>query len=118
LSDQSYEARLERAEYELYSRKIGRKKSHPLLFKLLRVLGFKVRPPHYAAPRFVFAFCTFYIAVLIAALLFFIQKDAETISLLSIAIKSVAVGLVFGLVMMLVNIESRKTHQLTSWEDI
>lgn len=118
MKDQSYEARLERAEHELYARKIGRKKSHPLLFKLLRVLGFKVRPPHYAAPRFVFAFCTLYIAVLIAALLLFMQKDAETISLLSITIKSVAVGVVFGLIMMVVNMESRKTHQLTAWDDI
>jgi len=118
LKDDSYEAKLERAEYEMYIKKIARKKSHPLLFKLLRLLGIKVRPPHYASPAFAFAFCTFYIAIMVAALLWFLQKDQQSISVLSIAVKSITVGLVFGLIMMIINIVSKKNHELTDWEDI
>jgi hypothetical protein len=118
LKDDSYEAKLERAEYELYVKKIGRKKSHPLLYKLLRLLGVKVRLPHYATPVSVFAFCTVYIAILVAALLVFLQNDSQSISVLSILVKSIPVGMVFGLIMMLINIDNTKTFKLTPWEDI
>jgi hypothetical protein len=118
LIDNSYKAKLERAEYELWVKKVGRKKSHPLLFRLLRLLGVKVRPPHYAAPAFVFGFCTLYIAILCAALLVFLQKDSQSFNLLSIALKSIPVGMVFGLIMTLINIENKKHLKLTPWEDI
>ncbi|MFT5894947.1 MAG: hypothetical protein ACI8VW_001820 [bacterium] len=118
MKDDSYEAKLERAEYELYVRKIGRKKSHPLLYKLLRLLRIKVRPPHYATPASVFVFCSFYIAILAAALLVFLQKDSQSISVVSIVVKSVPVGMVFGLIMMLINIDNTKNYKLTPWEDI
>lgn len=118
LKDNSYEAKLERAEYELYVKKIGRKKSHPLLYKLVRLLGFKVRPPHYASPESVFVFCSIYIAILIAALLLFLQRDSESVSMLSIVVKSIPAGMVFGLIMMLMNIDNKKSFKLTPWEDI
>ena len=118
MKDDSYEAKLERAEYELWTKKIGRKKTHPLLYKLLRLLGIKVRLPHYAAPMFVFSFCTFYIAILVAALLLFLQKDSGSISMLSIAMKSIPVGMVFGLIMMFINIDAKKNYALTPWEEI
>jgi len=118
LKDNSYEAKLERAEYELWSKKIARKKSHPLLFKLLRFLGVKVRLPHYAPPLFVFCFCSLYIAVLVAALLLFLQKGSDTISGFSIAAKSIPVGMFFGLIMMFINIDNKKNYALSSWEDI
>ena len=118
LKDDSYKAKLERAEYELWIKKMPRKKSHPLLFRLLRLLGFKVRPPHYVSSTFAFVFTTIYIAVLVAVLLVFLQKDSQGFSVLSIAIKSLSVGMVAGLVMMLINIDSKKSLNLTPWEDI
>lgn len=118
MKDDSYEAKLERAEYELWVKKIARKKSHPLLFRLLRLLGIKVRLPHYASPEFVFGFCTVYIAILAAALLLFLQKDTQGMSHLSIAVISIPVGMVFGLIMMLINIDNKKTLKLTAWDDI
>jgi len=118
LKDDSYKAKLERAEFELFEKKVARKKSHPLLYKLVRILGFKVRPPHYASPKFVFVFCSIYTAFLVAALLWFLQRDSQSVNILFIAVVSIAAGLFFGLIMMLINIESKKNYKLTNWEDI
>jgi hypothetical protein len=118
LKEDSYEAKLERAEYELFVKKIARKKSQPLLYRLLRLLGIKVRLPHYAPPAFVFVFCTVYISILVAALLLFLKDDSQSFSAFTIAIKSIPVGMVFGLIMMVINIDNRKNYKLTAWKDI
>ncbi|MFK8076464.1 MAG: DUF6404 family protein [Granulosicoccus sp.] len=118
MTDDDYEARLERAAYELYVKKITRKQSHPLLFKLVRALGFKVRLPHYATPRSVFIFCSIYIAILFACLLLFVQRGTEGMSFINIALLSALVGLVFGAIMMAINIENRKKYDLTDWDDL
>ena len=118
MKDDNYKAKLERAEYELYEKKIARKKSHPLLFKLVRLLGLKVRPPHYLSAESVFFFCTGYITILVAGLLFFLQKDSVDINWVSIVVKAIPVGIIFGLVMMYINIDGKKKYELTPWEDI
>lgn len=118
MTDDDYEARLERAAYELYVKKIARKQSHPLLFKLARAFGFKLRLPHYATPRSVFIFCSLYIAALFACLLLFVQRGTEGMSMLNIVFLSAIVGVVFGGIMMVINIENRKKHDLTDWDDL
>jgi ABC-type proline/glycine betaine transport system permease subunit len=84
----------------------------------VRLLGFKVRPPHYASATSVFVFCSIYIAILIAALLLFLQRESQSVSMLSIVVKSIPAGMVFGLIMMLMNIDNKKSFKLTPWEDI
>lgn len=118
MKDDDYEARLERAAFELYEKKIGTKQSHPLLFKLARALGFKVRLPHYATPKSVFLFCSAYITVLFACLLFFVQRGTDGMSLLNIILLSALVGVVFGAIMMVINIETRKKYELSDWDEL
>ena len=118
LKDDSFKGKLERAEYELFEKKIARKKSHPLLFKLVRLLGFEIRPPHYASSQSVFVFSAFYVAILVASLLLFLQRDSQDINLVFIVTMSILTGTICGLIMMFININNKKTYDLTPWEDI
>ncbi len=116
--EDDYEARLERAEFEAYTKKIARKQSHPLLYKLMRAVGFRIRLPHYATPKSVFVFCSVYISALFACLLWFVQRNQDGMSALSIILISSLVGVVFGFIMMIINIENKKKYELTDWDDL
>ena len=113
-----YQAKLEKAELELYEKKVGRKQSHPLLFKLMRALGVRVRLPHYSEPATVFVCTSLYFTALVAALLWFVQRKSSDVSVLSNATISIFFGVLFGLCMLYLNIHNRKKYQLTPWEEL
>ena len=118
MNENDYHSKLERAMWELHEKGVRRKQSHPLLFKLLRLLRFKVRLPHYSEPRVVFVYCSLYISALVAVLLWFVRKETAGMSTPSLLVTSLTVGCLFGLFMMLLNTHNKKKYDLTPWEDI
>ncbi len=118
MSDSTYKEKLDKATWELYEKGVRRKQSHTLLFKLLRMLGFEVRLPHYSKPKLVFVFSSLYFAVLFAAFLLYVQYKSNAIHLLPIIVSSLIAGVFFGAVMMFVTSYNQKKHELSSWEDL
>lgn len=118
MSDSQYKEKLEKASFELYEKGVRRKQSHTLLFKLLRLLGFQVRLPHYSEPKSVLIYSSLYFAALVAAFLFYVQYKSDEVHVLPVIVMSVLVGTLFGSVMMALTSYNQKKHQLTPWEDL
>lgn len=118
MSDSGYQTKLERATWELREKGVRRKRSHTLLFKLLRLLGFKVRLPHYSKPKLVLVYSSLYFTALVGAFLFYVQYKSNELHIVPVIAMSFIVGAVFGSVMMLHTAYNQKKHDLTLWEDL
>lgn len=118
MSNSGYQEKLEKAMWELHEKGVRRKQSHTLLFKLLRLLGFEVRLPHYSKPRQVLIYSSLYFAVLVGAFLFYVQSKSNAVHLVPVVLSSLFVGLLFGVIMMFLTTYNQKKHELTLWEDL
>lgn len=117
-SNSGYSEKLEKANWELHEKGVRRKQSHTLLFKLLRLLGFEVRLPHYSKPKSVLIYTSLYFAVLVGLFLFYVQAKSNELHVVPVILSSLLVGALFGLVMMAVTTYNQKKHELTLWEDL
>jgi len=113
-----YEKKLEKATLELHERGVRRKRSHTLLFKLLRLFGFQVRLPHYSNPKRVLMNSSLYFATLVAGFLSYVQFKSNQVNFAVVIVSALLVGCIFGVVMMLVTAYNQKKHALSSWEDL
>jgi len=118
MSNSGYETKLEKAMWELHEKGVRRKQSHTLLFKLLRLLGFEVRLPHYSKPKSVLIYSSLYFTVLVGVFLFYVQYKSNEVHVVPVIVMSVVVGTLFGGVMMLLTTYNQKKHELTLWEDL
>lgn len=118
MSETRYEEKLEKATWELHEKGVRRKQSHTLLFKLLRLLQFKVRLPHYSKPKSVLIYSSLYFATLVGAFLFYVQYKSNAVHVLPVILMALIVGIIFGGVMMFVTTYNQKKHALTLWEDL
>jgi len=118
MSRSDYESKLERAMWELHEKGVRRKQSHPLMFKLLRLLGFKIRLPYYSEPRTVFVYCSLYISALVGTLLWYVRRETTSMPTLNLVVTALTIGCLFGLFMMMLNTHNKKKYGLTPWEDI
>lgn len=118
MSNAGYQEKLEKAMWELHERGVRRKQSHTLLFKLLRVLGFEVRLPHYSKPELVLMYSSLYFAVVVGIFLFYVQFKSSEVHVMPVIFSALFVGGVFGLVMMLFTKHNQKKHKLTLWENL
>ncbi len=118
MNEQDYTNRLMKAEVELHEKRVHRKQSHTLLFKLLRLLGFKVRLPHYSNHRVVLVYSTLYFVVSIGALMWFIQRQSDNMTFASFVSTTLISSILFGAIMTGLNIHNKKKYDLTPWEDL
>ena len=118
MNDQDYTNRLMKATAELHEKRVHRKQSHTLLFKLLRLLGFKVRLPHYSNHRVVLVYTTLYFLVSIGTLMWFIQSQSANMTFATFAGTTFFSSILFGAIMTGLNIHNKKKYDLTPWEDL
>lgn len=109
---------MDKATWELYEKGVRRKQSHTLLFKLLRLLGFKVRLPHYSKPKSVLIYSSLYFTALVGTFLFYVQTKSNAVHVLPVIAMSLFVGTLFGCVMMFLTQYNQKKYELTLWEDL
>jgi len=113
-----YKTKLLNASIELHEKGIHRKKSHTLVFKFLRLCGFKVRLPPYSEPKSVFIYTSIYFSVLIGVLYGYVQFKSHALDFSSLAFSAIFFGCVAGLIMMWLTGYNQKKFELTSWEEL
>lgn len=118
MSEEDYEQRLERAIVEMHLSGVSKLNSRPVYFRVLRVLGFELRPPLYCDPLKLFVINFVYIAAVWAGLLYIVQsKTAEGVST-SIVQMSLVAGLVFSAIMYGLNVYKKRKYELSAWEEL
>lgn len=118
MSEEDYEQRLERAIVEMHVNGVSKLNSRPMYFRILRTLGFKVRPPLYIEPVKLFILDSVYIAVVWAALMWIVQSRSAGSLSISILQMSVFAGLLFGGIMVALNLYQKQKYALTPWEKL
>ena len=118
MNEPDYTNRLMKAMAELHEKRVHRKQSHTLLFKLLRLLGFKVRLPHYSNHRVVLVYSTLYFIISIGALMWFIQRQSANMTFATLVSTTLFLSILFGAIMAGLNIHNKKKYDLTPWEDL
>jgi len=113
-----YKTKLQNATFELYEKGIKRKKSHTLVFKVLRLCGFKVRLPAYSKPKDVLIYTSIYFMVVIAGLYGYVQWKANQLDVASVAMYSIIFGALAGVFMMWLTDHNQKKLNLTPWEEL
>jgi len=113
-----YKTKLLNASLELHEKGIHRKKTHTLVFRFLRLCGFKVRLPAYSEPRSVLIYTGIYFMVLIAVLYGYLQVKTNSIDLFSLALASIFLGALAGAIMMWLTDYNQKKYDLTPWEEL
>lgn len=118
MNEQDYTNRLMKATIELHEKGVRRKQSHSPVFKLLRLLGFKVRLPHYSNHRAVLVYTTLYFLVSIGALMWFIQSKTANMTFATFVGITIFSSIFFSVIMTGLNIHNKKKFNLTPWEDL
>jgi len=118
MANTDYKTKLLNASLELHEKGIHRKKTHTLVFKFLRLCGFKVRLPAYSEPKWVLLYTGVYFMVLIAALYGYVQVKTNSVNLMSLALASIIFGALAGAVMMWLTDYNQKKFELTPWEEL
>ncbi len=113
-----YKTKVINGTYELYEKGVPRKKSHTLVFKLLRLCGFQVRLPAYSEPRTVFIYCSAYFTVLVAVLYGYLQWKSNGLNVFTVIFTAVVLGLLAGWYMKWLTAFNQKKHQLTPWDEL
>lgn len=113
-----YKTKLINASIELHEKGIHRKKTHTLVFKLLRLFGFEVRLPPYSKPKSVLLYTSIYFMVLIATLYGYIQIKSNSFNAFSLASAAIFFGGLAGVYMMWLTNYNQKKFELTPWEEL
>lgn len=118
MNEQDYTNRLMKAEIELHEKRVHRKQSHTLLFKFLRLLGFKVRLPHYSNHKVVLVYTTLYFLISIGALMWFVQSQSARMTFATLIVTTFLSSIIFSAIMTGLNIHNKKKYDLTPWENL
>lgn len=113
-----YKTKLFNATLELHEKGLQRKKTHTLVFRLLRLCGFEVRLPAYSEPKLVLVYTGIYFMVLIAVLYGYVQIKTNAYDFASLALASIIFGGLAGAIMMWLTDYNQKKFNLTPWEEL
>ncbi|CAH6886299.1 conserved hypothetical protein [Vibrio chagasii] len=113
-----YETKIQLALKELSDKGVWKSNYNPPIDRLLRKLGFRIRPPYYQGFFSNFVFCLVYFAPIWWGFEWFLEWNEVGISMLEAAYKSLQCGALFGLLMSIFYAIRRKQLNLTDWDSL
>ncbi|PKH06640.1 DUF6404 family protein [Moritella sp. Urea-trap-13] len=114
----SYISKLESAQAELSKTEIWKSNSNPPIFKLLRKLGFSVRPSHYSSFVINFISSSIWFGSVWGLLMWFTIWSEQQISTDQAVANSLIAGFFYGLFMALYYKYSSSKNGLSNWNDL
>ena len=118
MSNDDYNAKLEKALMELYEKKVPKRRYNTPLFRVLRIFGVKVKPQFYYPdiPYFLCCACYFSIGWGVLMWVAFVRSRDLSVSW-AVGFAGLA-GVLFGLSMVAINIYYRRHYELTPWDEL
>lgn len=113
-----YERKFDAAMDELRTTEMWTSNHSPPALRVLKALGFKARPPHYANLWIVFCSSAVWFAVVWGLIMWFVTWRAAGFTGLDAAGASAFAGVLFGAFMSVYYRRGRKKYGLTRWDDL
>lgn len=113
-----YNRRFDAALGEIAETSVWKSNYNPPMLRSLRFLGFRPRPPHYAAFLSILLGYAAWFGPIWGAMMWFAAWRDEGFTVLSAVSASAAAGLLFGLAMAVYYAWGRKKYGLSRWQDL
>ncbi len=118
MSNDDYDAKLEKALMELHEKKVPKMRYRTPMFRILRMFGVKIKPQFYYPDIPYFLCCTGYFSMWWGVLMwvaFLRSRDLSVNWAVGIALLA---GVLFGLAMVAINVYYRRQYELTPWDEL
>ncbi len=118
MSNDDYEAKLEKALLELHEKKVPKLRYRTPMFRIFRMFGVKIKPQFYYSDIPYFFSCAAYFSVVWGVLMWVVFQRSREISVNWAVGIALLAGVLFGLAMVVNNMYNRRKYELTPWDEL